>query len=134
MALYCAEDSFATSPMLLPFLPMDWALVCSELKTVQEVEGASLGLLRSAFAFKSTTLALWARTLFTVFCFSVRTFLFDLGFAASFFLGLRLVLSLALDLPSGTALDDVFFGAGFLAALVAEVVGALLPAALVLPV
>ena len=78
------------------------------------------------------------------FCSSVNTFLgffgFGLGFAlalAFFFFagfGLGLMRGFAFDLAFGTAFGVVFLGAGFLAALVFEVVGAFLAAVVVLPV
>lgn len=78
------------------------------------------------------------------FCASVNSFLgflglgLGLGFAFALFFfagfGLALIRGFALDLAFGTAFGDVFLGAGFLAALVFEVVGAFLAAVVVLPV
>ena len=132
MALYCADDSFTTSASFVPFLLPIWDLTRSMLKTAQALAGAALGASRSAFSLKCFIFSLFFFAACAVFCLSVRTFLFGLGFglglALAFFPGLGLALSLgfALDLALGTALGAVVFGAGFLAALVAEVVGALL--------
>lgn len=93
------------------------------------VRAVSLNFLIFSFFFLSAL---------AVFCASVRTFLFGFGFgfALAFFLGLgfALIRGLAFDFTVGFALGVVFLGAGFLAALVADVVGVLLEAAVVLPV
>jgi len=134
MALYCAEMSLVNSPNLLP--SPTWAFIRSAMKTLQAVEGTVFGALRHAFSFKSFTFSFCCFAALAAFCLSVATFLFDFGFAAAFFLGLGLGLSLglALDFALGIVFGAVLSGAGFFAALVAEVVGALLCVAVVRPV
>lgn len=70
------------------------------------------------------------------FCASVNTGLFDFDLAFVFFAGFRLALGrgFAVDFAVGLAFGVVFFAAGFLAALVFDVVGAFLAAVVVLPV
>ena len=104
--------------------------------TAQALAGVGLTARRSARAFKSLSFSLFSRTVFAVFCLSVRAFLFGFGLALAFFLGFGfgLILGFAFDLVLGTALAALVFGAGFLAALVADVDGALLAAVVVLPV
>lgn len=75
------------------------------------------------------------------FCASVNTLGFlglGLGLALAFFFlagfGLGLMRGFAVDFAFGTAFGVVFLGAGFLAAVVFEVVGAFLAVVVVLPV
>lgn len=110
------------------------ALSFSEKNTPHAVGATPLGGLRAV------TLSFFRVKAFC--CASVNTFLgflalgFGLGFAFFFLagFGLALIRGLAFDLAFGTAFGVVFLGAGFLAAVVFEVVGALLAAMVVLPV
>ena len=106
------------------------ALILSWEKTNHAVEAVPTGGL-SATALSSLMVAafFWA---------SVKAFFgfLDFGLAFAFFadFGLALILGFAFDFALGVAFAAVFFGAGFLAALVCEVVGAFLAAVVVLPV
>lgn len=135
MALNCAADSFTA---ILSFVPGPWALMYSALKTDQALEGVYLGAVRSAFSLRALTFSVLCFAACEIFCLSVRILFFGFGFALAFFFGLdvafNLGLALALDFPLGIAFGAVLWGAGFLAAFVAEVVGALLWVADVLPV
>lgn len=106
------------------------ALSFSEKNTPHAVGATPLGGLRAI------TLSFFRVKAF--FCASVNTFLGFLALGFAFFFlagfGLALIRGLAFDLAFGTAFGVVFLGAGFLAAVVFEVVGALLAAVVVLPV
>lgn len=124
--------------------------VRSVLKTVQAVLGSSLGTpFIKAASFRDLIFAFSAFAALAVFCLSVNVFFFGLTILAFFFgfgldlalvAGLRLALVFVLifgvgsDPSPGILLGAFVVVAGFLAALVALVVGDFLDDAVSLPV
>lgn len=138
MFLNSEDRLLAISPSFSPLVPLARAFTVSVRKTCQELAGAFFGALKSAFSFNSFTLSFSSLAAFRASCLSVRGFFFgfDFGFDAFFFFGLGFDLSLgvAKDFSLGIAFGAVLFGPGIFAALVAEVVGALLWVVDTLPV
>ena len=137
MFLNSEDRLLAISPSFSPLVPLARAFTVSVRKTCQALAGASFGALKSAFSFKSFTLSFSCLAAFRACCLSVRGFFgFGFGFDAVFFFGLGFDLSLGLaeDFSLAIALGAVLLGPGVFAALVAEVVGALLCVVDTLPV
>ena len=107
-------------PKSVPFFPFR----ASAENTVHAVLGVPTGG-DNAAALSCFSLAALSFAALRAFCFSVTTFLFGFGFALPFFLGLGfgLIRGFASDWALGTLFASVSLLAGFLAALVAEVVG-----------